>query len=249
MVLQVRRWLLIILVPLLFITGCASTDAELQFAALDSPNFTVYYTEKDESAAQDVLAELEANGRRIIDDLHPVKTGKYAIRIYPDLKTFHRAMDMPEAPDGVVGAAWSDSEMRMVSPANPGPTKSYQSMLQVAVHEFAHCVTARLAAENDSSACIWLWESISLYEARQERSLSDLPYMQTGGFPRFLDFTDAMQSSDIYQLGYTVGDYVVQNWGWKGIRDLVLNGGDVTRALGVTEDEFYAGWYGFARVK
>ena len=40
---------------------------------------------------------------------------KIDVYIYPDLKTFHSAVNYPDAPDWVVGAA-SKNELKMVSP-------------------------------------------------------------------------------------------------------------------------------------
>jgi len=243
-----RQWrclLLIVLAPMLLASGCMATGAEPEFEMLDSTEIVVYYARGHSSAAKDVLAVLEENQQRIIEDLRPVKKGKYAVRIYPTLQAFHEAMGSPDAPSSIVGMAWSDSELRMVSPGNPGPSHDYESMLKVAVHELAHCVTARVAVEKEAPASVWLWESIALYEAGQARDVFALPSMQAGQVPRFLGLTQQDRSADIYQIGYTVADYLIRNWGWEGVRELVLASGDVTEVLGLTEDEFYAGWYEF----
>lgn len=242
-----KRLMPILLIPLLLLTGCQHSVSAPEFETLSSANFDVYYVRGDQPAAQAVLDILEANQARITADLMPAKTGKYSVMIYPNLKALHKAMDMPDAPDWVVGTAWSDSEMRIVSPSHPGPSHSYASILKVAVHEFAHCVTMRLTAESDSAPCIWLWESIALYQAGQSRDLASLPYMQTGQYPRFLEATDPSQSTYIYQLGYSIADYIVHIWGKESIRKLVLNSGAVTEVLGITEDEFYAGWHAFVK--
>ncbi len=240
------RLMPVILIPLLLLTACQS-GADPEYDMLTSTNFRAYYTEADQTAAQEILDLLETNHDRITTDLRPDKSGQYTVRIYPNLQEFHKDLNMPNAPDWAVGTAWGDSELRIVSPNNPGPSHTYDSMLQVAVHEFAHCVTLRLAAGRDPRKMIWLWESIALYEAGQDRDLSNVPYMQTGQYPRFLEITDQTQSTEIYQLGYSIADYIVTTWGWEGIRNLVLNTGDVTKALNVSEDEFYAGWYAFAK--
>ncbi len=135
---RLRRLLLIAIIPALLGTGCMATSVEPRFEMLDSANFVVYYAKGHNSAAKDVLAVLEENYQRIIDDLQPVQTGEYTVRSYPTLKAFHAAMGSPDAPSSIVGMAWSDSELRMVSPGNPGPFQDYESMLKVAVHEGDH---------------------------------------------------------------------------------------------------------------
>lgn len=231
-----------LLIVLLLASGCQQpTVAELDFLVLDSEHFTIYYTEGHEDPAEDVRAVLEANFDRIIENQQPAKQDKYVVWLSPTLRTFHQAIDMPDAPAWVVGRSAGVEVIEMVSPGGTGQSHSYEELLKVAVHEFAHYVTNRLAAEFKVPAVVWLWESIALYEAGQERDLTDLSYMQTGNFPSFLDGSSG--STDIYHLGYWVADYIINNWGWEGIRELVACRGDVRQALGVTEDEFYAGWY------
>lgn len=230
-----------LLTILLLVTGCQPTATELDFLVLDSQHFTIHYIRGNEGPAEDVLTTLETNFDRIITNQQPLKQDKYILWLYPNSDTFHQAIGMPEAPDWVVGRSVSEDEMAMVSPGGPGPPHSYESLLQVAVHEFTHCVTNRLAAQHGVGAVIWLWECIATYEAGQIGSLATLPYIQTGELPPFLDGTSGLD--DIYELGYWIANYIINSWGWEGMRALVACGGDVRQALGVTEDEFYAGCY------
>lgn len=236
-----KKLLLLVLMFVIVLTGCGSHPI---FETTSSQNFTVYYTAADQAPAEDVLAALEASYEHITNDLKPHRTSDYKVRIYPTLEEFHSAISIMNPPAWAVGVAWGENELRMVSPLTSG--REYNTMLQVAVHEFAHCVTLRLGKNNPYS-WIWLWEGIALFEAGQFVDLTSLPYMQSGQYPNFLSITAHTQ--EIYQLGYSIVEYIVETWGMEYIRELVLNDGSVKVVLGLTDEEFYHGWYTFVSQK
>lgn len=79
--------------------------------------------------------ELVKNYSRITSKLKYCPRHKIIVEIYPELKEFHEAIGYPEAPDWVVGFA-GNGKIQMVSPLNPGPQHTYDSLIKAAVHEF-----------------------------------------------------------------------------------------------------------------
>jgi RNA polymerase sigma-70 factor (ECF subfamily) len=215
------------------------------FETISSDAFTIHYPRGQEETARDVLRVLEENLPRMENDLRPPKTGAYTVRIYGSVAEYHRSLGMP-VPDWVVGSIAGDSELRIVSPSNPGPANSYQRMLKTAVHELAHCVTYRLTGRTPP---VWLWESIASFEAGDLLDPKQVSSLHSGSYPRFLSVTSQLQDTEIYQLGFTVLEYIVHAWSMESVRQLVLNGGDIGAVLGVTEEQFYEGWYAFVQAK
>lgn len=239
-----------ILLASVLLLGCAPTGASVEWQSKETARFVVHYPKGHDAAAGNVLQVLEENYERIVENLQPAHHKPYSVRLYPDLKQFHRSINQPSSPSWVVGTAWGDSEIRMVSPRNPGPVHSYSSLIQVAVHEFTHCVTMRLAGgKSNPQSYIWLWESIALYEAGQFRNPSSIAYMRDGSYPKFLDVRNQVQNPEIYDMGYTVMEYLVETFGYETVRQLVQKGGSVQAALGLTDAEFYSEWYAFVRGK
>lgn len=243
-----KRLLSLLLLSVILLTACTQQAfSEQDFETISSENFVVYFVPRDKNAARDVLRVLEESHDRIVEDLKPDTTGIFTVRIYPNLGEFHKAINKPDAPSWVVGTAQGDSRFAIVSPRNPGPAHRYQGILQVAVHELTHCISLRLISGTgvNGRRMLWLFEGIALYQADQFRDPKAFPYMLSGDYPPFLE----LGNNEIYNVGYTVVEYIVDRWGMDSVRHLLLTEGNVTSVLGVTEDEFYEGWYAFVKEK
>ncbi len=114
--------------------------------AKESQHFDFYSTIDDTEVLDSLAATLENNYYRITKHLGIQIDTKIKVKVYPDLKTFHSAIQLPDAPDWVVGSCISD-ELLMVSPVNPGNSHTYQSLMQVIVHEFVHIAVYLVVGE------------------------------------------------------------------------------------------------------
>lgn len=243
-----RKVVVLLLLVVFVLVGCAEPAKQGATLTVSSGNFLLYYPEGHKDAAMDVLNTLNDNYARITVNLRPDRIGLITVRLYPRLRDFHRAIGRPNLPNWVVGVAWGDSEIRMVSPKNPGPVHNYQTLITVAVHELAHVLTKRMGPVTPPHVA-WLWESIALYEARQFPKPENLRFLGTGNHLRFTSVTDTLRKPEIYQIGYTIMEYLVEHHGYEAVRELVLHGGDIQQVLGMSADEFYAAWYAFAKAK
>lgn len=89
------------------------------------------------------------------------------MKVFPDIKTFHAAINYPDAPDWVVGSCNGD-ELMMVSPLNPGSIHTYESLMQVIVHEFVHIAVSYARGDKGwTTLPRWLSEGYAQYEAGQ----------------------------------------------------------------------------------
>lgn len=115
------------------------------------------------------------------------------------------------------------------------------------VHEFAHDVTLHLAPGVANNP-IWLWEATAVFEADQFVAPSSLPALVAGDFPALAELGRGAGVS-IYDVGFTIGEYIVARRGIDGLRRLLVAQGDTLAALGVTFDQFERGWRDFVTAR
>jgi hypothetical protein len=88
----------------------------------------------------------------------------------------------------------------------------------------------------------WFWEAICDYEAHIVNSIS-VKY----GMRKNLTLKDLNNSNQIYNVGYTIIEYIVEKWGKEKLPILITSYGDIKTVLGVSE--FEKGWVTFVNEK
>jgi hypothetical protein len=135
--------------------------------AKESQHFYFYSSNGDIEVLDSLATTLENNYSRITNRLGIQIEKKINVKVYPNVKSFHVAINYPDAPDWVVGTSIGD-ELMMVSPLNPGSSHTYKSLMQVIVHEFVHIAVYYARGEKESTALPrWLSEGYAQYEAGQ----------------------------------------------------------------------------------
>lgn len=158
------------------------------------------------------------------------------VKIWSDEAAFYAAMDedlggiFPGAKGYVMGA----DELRLLLTHKGSVT---------AVHEFVHCVSLHL---NDTigNNPRWLWETVALYISGEFIHPNSLIYMVEGNYPT-IDILNSsyFSNQDIYEVGYVLGEYIVENWGIAALRNLILQNGDIDAVLGISVQVLETGWY------
>src|SRR6185295_13972174 len=87
----------------------------------------------------------------------------------------------------------------------------------------------------------WWWEAVAIYESGQRVDPRTLPYVTAGTPPPF-SALNSLDDTRIYELGYTIGEFVKAQWGPAALRSLILTNGDVMASVGVTQAQFESGW-------
>lgn len=211
-----------------------------------SAHFEIRYTTLDAGNVADIAAAVEREYDRILGDLRAESMPPITVTFYTDhaaMEAATRAAAGP-VPPWTAGLVTSASQIHLMSPNSPawGP---YSRMLSHLVHEFAHCVTLRVNARVANNPR-WLWESVAIYEAGQSVDLRALPYMAAHEPPTFASL-DSVDNIRVYDVGYSIAEFVVARWGRGGLADLVHATGDTAAALGLPLDEFQREWFAFAR--
>jgi hypothetical protein len=135
--------------------------------AKESQHFDYYSTYGDLKVLDSLAITLENNYSRITNHLGIQIDKKIKVKVFPDIKAFHAAINLPDAPDWVVGTSYTD-EILMVSPLNPGSVHTYESLMQVMVHEFTHLALYYARGDKGFTGLPrWLGEGYAQYEAGQ----------------------------------------------------------------------------------
>jgi len=134
--------------------------------AKESRHFDFYSTNGDIKVLDSLAITLENNYSRITNHLGIQTDKKINVKVFPNVKAFHAAINLPDAPDWVVGTWYADGIM-MVSPLNPGSSHTYESLMQVIVHEFVHMAVYFALGEKMTELPKWLSEGYAQYEAGQ----------------------------------------------------------------------------------
>ncbi len=225
-------------------TSMEKNDDEMKYT---SAHFVIHYTALDRTNIAAIAQRLETSHERIARDLEAVALPVITVHFYSDQKKIHTDIGLPNAPEWVIGTATNATELRMMSPN--WPSRNFDSMLTVAVHEFTHCATLNLAPRFANNPR-WLWEAMALYEAGQFVHPRNLSYMTSGTPPTLAELEANWQTNTkIYDLGYVLAEYVVTKWGMPALVNLIKSLGDIPATLGVTVAEFEGGWYAFVKSK
>lgn len=222
-----------------------SVESRLEWT---SEHFTFRYPPIDRATISDTSVRLEAQRERVLQNMAVDTMPRVVVTFYAD----HAALEAATvAAAGVVppwayGLVTAEDQIHCMSPnlAEWGP---YDARMSDLTHEFAHAVTLRLNARA-ANRPRWLWESVALYEAGQFVNPRGLGYLQTAGSPSLAALND-VSDLRIYQLGFTIAEFIVSAWGRESLRLLIMNNGDIPTALGVPAAVFESRWGAFLQTR
>jgi hypothetical protein len=96
---------------------------------------------------------------------------------------------------------------------------------------------------------IWLWESVSVYEARQFIAPKSLSYFTKNSYPGLQELNDRSKGNKIYDVGYTIVEYILEQYGKNKLIGLIKNYGNMEKVLNISDEQFSKNWYEFVRRK
>ncbi len=210
-----------------------------------SEHFTFYYTSYDSLFMPEISDTLENNYSRILGDLLTDSIAHTVVHFYSSYQELADAVRhiVPNLPAWAIGLSTAKDTIHMIAPKHP--QHQYEYMLVVLIHEFAHCVTLNINP-NFANNPRWLWESVALFEAGQFVHPNQLTYMVEHNPPTLAQLNN-FNNTQIYEVGYLLSEYIVVNWGFQKLKDLVINIGNIQLVLGITIAEFQTNWFNFVR--
>jgi len=226
-------------------TSPSSTSAERPVVKLTTAHFALLADRASPAVLQAVTDALEPAYVRITADLRVSGLPETSVRVWQDSTSFYADMRAAtgtvfQGSSGWVPGPHSVSILAATDAAVTGRT---------AVHEFAHIVSIAVNASIGNNPR-WLWETVALYENGEFVDPATLDYMRNGNYPTLTDLDAAYNDSGrVYQVGYVLGQFIVERWGLDGLVRLIQRNGDVPAALGVGAPEFESGWHTFLHDK
>ncbi len=204
----------------------------------------------DRASAPTVAAvgdALELAWPRITSDLQVTGLPVTSVWLWEDPTSFYADMQAKAGQVFQGAGGWVPDAHTVSVLARPGTNANL--VARAAVHEFTHVVSIGLNA-TIANRPRWLWETVALYEAREFVDPTTLDYMRNGQYPSLAELDSPYGvSGRVYQVGYLLGDYIVQRWGLDGLVRLIQHNGDLPAALGVTNAAFETGWHAFLHDK
>ena len=187
-----------------------------------------------------LVKALNENYGPIVQHLQVSSLPRITIQIWADEEHYQQAMEetLGMRFPGSRGYVTGDREMRLLYHRRLSAQKE-------AVHEFAHVVTLNMNPEFGNNPR-WLWEAVAMYEAQEFRDPRDVDYMKEGKYPTLADLNEGFNTGrSIYDVGYTLVAYIVNDWGSDALINLIHSNGDIEGVLSVTEEAFEKGWHEF----
>ena len=224
--LVVLQLLSVVIFVCLTISKLVGQNTDTLLLAKESQHFNFYSTNSDIKVLDSLATTLENNYSRITNHLRTQIDKRINVKVFPNLKTFHAAIKYPDAPDWVVGSCNGD-ELMMVSPLNPGSIHTYESLMQVIVHEFVHIAVSYARGDKGwTTLPRWLNEGYAQYEAGQvndhiRKIVQTSVIANTPPTWSQLDTLSVMEFGNMngYGLSVTIVEFLVDTY---GIDKLVL---------------------------
>jgi len=222
---------------------------------LTSAHFNLY-SEKDDAQVLEALSNvLESNYQRITTNMQTRFDSKIKVFIYPNLTSFHTAINYKNAPDWVVGAA-GKNELKMVSPLHPGPEHSYKSLMKAIVHELAHTVVLNLRKQGAVGIPKWLHEGYAYYEANQlteaerKQIYSNVTTSTLPSWKQLAEATTA-QFGDMggYGLSATIVAFLINTYGIEKLHQLMLQPKSVEKIYTLPNKELEIAWLEYLKTQ
>lgn len=255
-----KKFLVIILgiVAVFFISKMIRNfTVEQEIQNLKSEHFVISYSGIYKSDAEKISQNLENNYSKIRTDLKDFEHNPIKVFVYGSQQKFNLATGLKGSVNGTsrgpnefhfLWTNWFNS----VFPDDP---------LKTAVHEFTHCVQLNVLINKAKETIVtndravfdkkfdekfgaeyprWLWESISIFEAKEVNSLS-VKYAKS----KNLTLAELSHSNQIYNIGYTIIEYLTQKWGKDILPKLIASFGNIEKTLNISTQEFEKGWMAF----
>jgi hypothetical protein len=222
--------------------------------AKESQHFAFYSTNSDIEVLDSLAITLENNYSRITNRLGIQIEKKINVKVFPDIKSFHIAINYPNAQDWVVGSC-IDDELLMVSPLNPGNSHTYKSLMQVIVHEFVHIAVYYARGEKGSATIpIWLNEGYAQYEAGQindyirklvKSSLTE----KTPPTWTQLETASSMEFGQMngYGLSVTIVEFLIVTYGMDKLVLLIKEPENIETIYGLSKDAMEKQWIQYVK--
>ncbi|OPA78685.1 RNA polymerase subunit sigma-24 [Paenibacillus selenitireducens] len=198
---------------------------------------------------QDLFNELKNNVERISSKFNHQPSRKIIIEMYPDLPTFHHAVGEENAPNWFMGTI-EGNILKIVSPLNPGPEHTYQSILNSTVHLYAMW----LIHDINPLAPKWLRQGIGGIEANQmtpeyirDTTRDEISNLTIPSFQELNNDTWDFGTMKGFQFSYLCVEFILATYGLDALNKLIRDPEDYRGIFLRSELELYEQWVEYLR--
>lgn len=221
----------------------------------ETNRYIVYCMSSDQKNADIMIEKGEAFIEELSNDFKHTYSKKMNLYIYPDLVSFHKAINSPNAPDWVIGCHGGNIS-KIVSPSNPGPVHSYESIL---LSERSGLVTAYIYDKysNNDSIPRWLHQGVALYKAGfyspekvtldLTHDIAKLPSLEQLESIKKEDNALTFSKVNGFYVSFSLVEFIIQKWGWESVLNLLENYSNFEKVFGLSKKEFQEQWLEFLR--
>jgi hypothetical protein len=221
-------------------------------------HFVISYRGIYRSEARDIADSLEKNYDRIRTDLGDRDHEIIRVYVHPTQDDFNEGTGLLNSTAN--GTSRGPNEFHLIW------TNWFNSIfpddpIKTAIHEFTHCVQLNILikqAQSEQAALDkgdfekafekkfieqypqWFWEAVCDYEAGIVNRFSVKYAMRKKPTLKSLN-----NSNQIYNVGYTIIEYIVEKWGRDKLPALITSYVDIETVLNISEAEFEKGWTEF----
>ena len=213
---------------------------------LTTTTFSITYTAADAGSVSAIANTAEASVARIREALGVSQGARVRVNYYATHSELAAAVRpyVGTIPSWATGVVTAGDAIHLLSPAASGPDQ-IAAAATILIHEFAHCVTLQLSPDSGNNPR-WLWETIALYYANQFRHPSTVDAFRSGGAPA-LSALNGQENTVVYEVGFLLGEFIIERGGPGALRRLVQVRGNTTAALELSEATLVSEWRAWIR--
>ncbi|WP_139996530.1 RNA polymerase sigma factor [Paenibacillus paridis] len=207
--------------------------------------------ERLQKVQQDLFNELKQHVEKISLKYNHQPSKKIIIEIYRDLPTFHQAVGEQNAPNWFMGT-FEDNILKIVSPLNPGPEHTYQSILTSTIHLF----TMWLITDINPLAPKWIRQGIGGYESRgmseefiKHSTLDIIDQLVIPSFHELNNDTWDFETMKGFQFSYLIVEFVIEKFGLGALNQVIRNPTSFKGIFQCSEQELHAQWVDYIKNK
>ncbi|MEJ6951608.1 hypothetical protein [Natronospora cellulosivora (SeqCode)] len=212
----------------------------------ETEHYIIYFNEDDRSGAEAVFAQLEKDVPRINEALQFIPSEKVEVYIYENQNVLHQKkygflVSLLNL-DWYIGDNIRDKVI-MVSPLNPGPVHSFDSVVEVVSHEYVHALIYQI----NKKVPLWLDEGLALFltngQALGSSRNTQIPTFKETQSNNSIRFANA----NGYGMAHIYIDFLTETYGFDSVLELVNNPKDHERIFGRSEKQLYDDWLEYLR--
>lgn len=239
----------------LIITSCVTKTQDsmpLPFYK-ETEHFKLFCIPQDREVSDVMLKNSEIFFGELSKAFHHNYSTQIIIKIYPDLSSFHNAINQPDAPDWVIGQTENNVDLR-VSPNNPGPRHDYESAMRASKVGIATAFIQDKYPNKEMPR--WLHQGLALYKAQYpsvrqlERLINNIDQLPaTFASFEYINDNVGFEKFNGFSVSYSLVEFLDAQWGWDVVCALLEDYAGFEKILKIDKETFYQQWIQFLKSK